>query len=95
MLRTICMFLPSGFVELHVNEMTQAPIKSAGNPSPVWEKGRDEGLPSKGKAAAVPSRTLEKRRSLTPASVPSGRGVPRACLFRRRPLENFGSDLWP
>jgi len=52
--------------------------KGAGNPSPVWEKGRDEGLPYQIETAAAPSHFNDQRRALTPAPLPSGRGVPRA-----------------
>ncbi len=60
------------------------PMKNAGNPSPVWEKGRDEGLPSPIEVAAAPSRANNQRRSLTP--IPSGRGVPRGYACRHRIL---------
>ena len=35
---------------LAANDDAGRPMKNAGNPSPVWEKGRDEGLPSPQKA---------------------------------------------
>ena len=50
-------------------------MPGAGNPSPVWEKGRDEGLPYPIEAAAASLRSGNQRRSLTPAPLPSGRGV--------------------
>ncbi len=54
--------------------------KGAGNPSPGWERGRDEGLPSPKKVAAARLRLHNQRHTLTPAPLPSGRGVPRAGL---------------
>ena len=54
-------------------------MKGAGNPSPVWEKGRDEGLLLLQKALRRRLALDNQRRSLTPAPLPSGRGVPCAC----------------
>ncbi|AOO83039.1 hypothetical protein BHK69_23670 [Bosea vaviloviae] len=79
-------------------------MNGAGNPSPVWEKGRDEGLPliieeRPRRSAGFILKAQETMRSrlrdlvvwpaLTPAPLPHGRGVPRACLIRHRPLENL------
>ncbi len=79
-------------------------MKGAGNPSPGWEKGRDEGVPliieaRPRRSAGFILKAQETMRSrlrdlvvgpaLTPAPLPSGRGVPRACLIRSRPLDSL------
>ncbi len=55
----------------------------------MWERGRDEGLPSPIEVAAAPLRFSNQLRSLTPAPLPSGRGVPRGCSCRHRILTTF------
>ncbi len=48
-----------------------------------WRGAPDEGLPFQWKAQRLRRTSCNKRRSLTPAPLPSGRGVPRA-LSRNR-----------
>jgi len=60
-----------------------------GIPSPVWERGRGEGRTVIALAVSLqlrrPTLRLDDRgRALTPAPLPSGRGVPRALWQRLR-----------
>ena len=60
-----------------------------------WRGAPDEGLPFPQKAAAAPLHLNDQRRALTPAPLPSGRGVPACCPERMVPRSLPGAERNP